>query len=535
MREHHVIWLTRRPVKERAEELLRYGYKVTFCQNIEDILKIFEKRRAGIIIISDDIEFGYSWVETLTHHPETRASRFILSLEQQNTGLYEYAASYNFRDLIPFSISNKSWCQRFIFAASTLAIESPQPTHVLGVQQVAKLNLPARIIWISPNMICLEGQIQPPIGSIIRIGGAIAQTLGLKVITGTVHRIQHRHLYYRFSTSILVHWRCPATPQAKQALHHLHQKDLGKRFRVLLVMSSSHNRRTIANRLNSKYYETHSLLRMKRLVQEVNFLSPHAIFIEAPLCRKPEFEQMMAVLDHDTPIFILGSPQEAGVDSTHITFLPHIPANPGALFGSEISDQSHNGKDAIYLQPHDEASFAKIILPTHITGVHPEHIEFSLPFKVNSFALAYMVSPFLHTTSQRGLWLKVTNIAPHNTENKKMHFKASAHLADLSAQEKYNLGTKLIQFYEEQLHYDWDKPENFSLPEVQPVIKKKPTKLPPKNGSLLKNLKYLFIFLAINLSVYTIFSLALPYLRESFEKSGSVYTDQIKKFQNRSK
>ena len=211
MRQHRVIWLTKNGHKARSADLLRYGYKVSFCSTINQILDIFENRRMAIIIISDESSEVENWISLLTQHPETRSSRFILSIEHDHQPALRLAADNNFRDLLPITTPTELWCKRFLFAVANTASEPPQASPLLQVDQVARLSLPARVIWVSSDYICLESQTKPDIGSPIRISGEIARRFGLKVITGRVERIQHRRLYYRFSASLIIRWTCPST------------------------------------------------------------------------------------------------------------------------------------------------------------------------------------------------------------------------------------------------------------------------------------------------------------------------------------
>ena len=459
-------WLAARitsVLQDRSTLLLERGYEVSFCSSLDELTSFLDKRRAGIIIVSDD--FGNQETEhivkSLMTMPEVEGARMVMVRYGHSEALNVLAACANFRDLIPAELEAKQWMHRFIYATGGSPTPYVQPAGQVTLNNISAMHLPARITRLSGSTISIECRARPPTGTTLSLHGPLADAAGVNSISLTVVETQRRHLLYRFSDGIIATWQVPsaAKPKVMELLTQLYSQDTGPRCRVLLAAQTAAVRTQATAVFTGPQFELSTAMRKQGIIDSASFFTPDLVVIESSLCSEgggKRFHQLMECLSLEATVLIIGPlPDFAALSSPwpmrHIMIAADIPADLPALMESRYlvasKTQALPGADrTANLTKNNPFSCGEVSFPVRLHRIHSQTVQIAMPYLIGNFALGRLETPLLNKTIGRSPFIKVT-ATYEDTHPGAAPFThlAEGYFADLSVTEQRTLAGALVQ------------------------------------------------------------------------------------------
>jgi hypothetical protein len=429
VQKRRAFWLTgavSETERDRALLLNEHGIAVQFFTSIDAFLRELDIRRAGIIIVSDHElpAVTRNVIHMLMNTPEIQGAKMIFNCSEGAHEIRMLAAGAGFRDIIPESLDDSHWLQRFRFATASRPAEFRQPPVQATMHMISALALPARIVWVSPGQIRLECRVRPPVGSTFSLSGPLADAFGVSALSLTVRSTERSNLLYRFSDALICDWSVPASskPIAESVLNEIRREDTGPRCRVFVAIQNSGLRREVLSRFEDPRFEISSAIQKHSIAHDPRFFSPDLVLIEGSLCslENEHFTSMMGHLPEHAAIVIFGkvanfSLLRAKYAPRTIILLNSVPRDitTSALnrfmpVRRKIEDLTRiNGS---YLASESPYSVAEVLFSARLNRIHPTAASLTLPFQVSNFALARVDSPFIRKSTGSSLLLKVTRV-----------------------------------------------------------------------------------------------------------------------------
>ncbi|MBI2603645.1 MAG: hypothetical protein HYW48_11390 [Deltaproteobacteria bacterium] len=471
-----IIWLQldasdRHLRKVRALEMA--GREVTIASSLSNFREKLQQRKYPIILLGDggDDKKVRESIIGIRALPEIWGARFILIVEKYDADLLELAASLNFRDLIPLNLPEDEWVFRIGYSSAGRERPFPLPTGQITLKSIAKLDLPARLIWMSPTRMCIETEIFPAVGSRLAVVGNLARELRVPHILFVVEGVKHEQLKYRFSTAVVGRWRVEPAFQAhiEAVLKGLRNKAPSAGHRVYIAMKDKVRKHFLADYFEGQLgAEVSIALFVKSIGYEPKFFTPDIIFMDADLCvENGYFSQMLAVVSKELPIIIVDDGIHAEKirrvgPEHHLIFMSELTTEVlDALAGEYLSEPSVKkalDEDAFYFEKSSDESFAMVSCPARLSKIHPFAVEVSCPYKVKRFALAHLKSPLLQKILGRDLWIKVTGTRPAvSPDDPSFPERLEGILADIEIPKREALGQALGDWIHKHLtSYQFD-------------------------------------------------------------------------------
>ena len=590
-RSKRIIWLA--PSKDQfmvnmGEELKKHQFHCDYVYSLSELSEQLSEQRASIILLSD----GNSKAQTLdfilgiSTITEAKGSRWVLILNKVQSDLIDVAAASNFRDFVPTSIPQNLWLFRVLYASSRQALEFPIPSAHISVEHPSFLHFPARIIWLNNERMRIESQVAPPIGTSIEIIGNLFGKEGSHQTKLLVDKIEQKRLVYRFSSALEGVWT--VKPSLKtNFINYLKENAViasKPKFRVFLGIKSKESRRHILNFFNSDHYDCNSALQLKSLLFEPSYYSPDILFIEDSLCcgsHSERFHKMLGTLDEYVPIVIIGANPEISIYKERYknrVIVQMVQVSENGLNDicrrhlPPIEQLIDMHKATFYLDSDEQLSCISLKVPGKINLLHPMTANISSPYPLKNFSIFKIKNPFLNKWLRKDPWFKVTKLTGTNSSyDKRTSYSASGFLMDLDASEKQDFALALRSFMgkvlgvtttdskknnqelredhdkviqdpqplEVAIHHNQNSDDNAltqlkedALPltgyddhsTISRDIKHAITNL----GS--RNIMYFFIFIIMGFLSLTAVNYMIPKLFKNYQKSGSIYVDQLKKF-----
>ena len=450
-------------LQDRATLLLERGYEVSFYNSLADLASFLNRRRAGIIIVSDD--FGDQETETIVKSlmamPEVEGARMVMVRYGHSEALNVLAGCANFRDLIPAELDAKQWVSRFVYATGGSPTPYVQPAGQVTLNNISAMHLPARITRLSGSTINIECRARPPVGTTLSLHGPLAVAAGVNSISLTVVETQRRNLLYRFSDGILATWQVPsaAKPKVLEILTQLHSQDTGPRCRVLLAAQTAVVRGKAMAMFAGPRFELSTAMRKQGIVDSANFFTPDLLIIESDLCIEGDgkrFHQLMDCLSLEATVLIIGPlPDFAALSAAwpmrHLMIAADVPADLPALMESrylvapQISVLPGADRTANIMKKHP-FSRGEVSFPVRLHRIHSQAVQVAMPYIIGNFALARLETPLLNKTIGRSPFIKVT-ATYEDTHPGAAPFThlAEGYFADLSINEQRTLAGALVQ------------------------------------------------------------------------------------------
>lgn len=487
VQKRRAFWLTgavSEIERDRALLLNDHGFEVQFFTSIDSFLRELDVRRAGIIIVSDhELPAATKNVfHMLMNTPEIQGAKMIYNCAEPETDLRMLAAGAGFRDIIPESLEDAHWLQRFRFATASRPAEFRQPPVQATMHVISALTLPARIVWISPEQIRIECRVRPPVGATFSLTGALADACGVSALSLKVRATERSNLLYRFSDALICDWSVPASAKeiAAEVLRNIRLQDPGPRCRVFVAVQHSGLRREVLSRFEDPRFEIASAIQKHSIAHDPKFFSPDIVLIEASLCAldNEHFSTMMAHLPEHAAVVIFG--KVANFAALRARFAPRTIIALGAVprdittsalnrfmpVRKKIEDLSKiNGS---WVPSESPFSVGAVSFSARLNRIHPTAASLSLPFQVTNFALARIDSPFIRKSTGASLLLKVTRVfripdaqAPlisdlsesGDPEQRDMKFiwRTEGYLADAGKDEQAQLARAVIDLQKDAL------------------------------------------------------------------------------------
>lgn len=449
--------------QDRATLLLERGYEVSFYNSLSDLTSFLNRRRAGIIIVSDD--FGDQETETIVKSlmamPEVEGARMVMVRYGRSAALNVLAGCANFRDLIPAELDAKQWINRFIYATGGSPAPYVQPAGQVTLNNISAMHLPARISRLSSSTISVECRARPAVGTTLSLHGPLADAAGVNSISLTVLETQRRNLLYRFSDGIVATWQVPsaARPKVLEILTQLHSQDTGPRCRVLLAAQTATVRNKAMALFTGPRFELSTAMRKQGIVDSASFFTPDLLIIESDLCIEEDgkrFHQLMDCLSLEATVLIIGPmPDFAALSAAwpmrHIMIAADVPPDLPTLMedrylvASEIPILPGADRTANLTKKHP-FSRGEVSFPVRLHRIHSQAVQIAMPYVIGNFALARLETPLLNKTIGRSPFIKVT-ATYEDTHPGAAPFThlAEGYFTDLSINEQRTLAGALVQ------------------------------------------------------------------------------------------
>lgn len=529
---------------------------------------------------------------TLTSMPDILGARLVMSLSRQHENLKRFAACGAFRDLIPMHLDMAQWLSRFVFATSSANSNTPKPAVQVTMNSIAAVSVPSRIVWISKSRLWLECRVRPHRGATLNLTGPLAEALGVESLPLTVEETRANSLTYRFSDALVASWRIPDVlrPAAEKLIEELQQIDSGPRCKVFVAVQDGNARSEILRQLDVLQFEVTTALHKMSVVEEPRFFSPHLVFIEDSLCvgeNQARFHKMLGNLNPGVPVVIVGNKLRTediqNLDPNRkISILPRITNTLSQLIWKKFlpktsrnfADHTHEG--AVYVASDHLFSVALVSFAARLTRLHPSSIQMSLPFAVGQYGLLHIESPLIRKLVGRNPYAKVLQVSSSSElDSSDFRYSAVCSLSDVDNNEQKKIANALVRVVTEQFlgtpntvdgvlvegSRSSDSPVSFEQKSWQsstwtvptplqaaPVEATAPTALVPsravtdisdykpivrakraKAKGSENNVKYAVGFIMFTTAFFVAMWLVSALVSPTWEKSGSQYSDSLKK------
>lgn len=465
-RKLKIYWIceeTSKTHRQRGLAMADRGFDLHFFSSHQDLISQVKANRVSIILIDDSLptEKAIALINLMLMTPELQGVRFLLSVITGNQEIADHAAASAFRDLIPLALSEKAWINRVIYSSARQAITWPQDNPRISMPSIAKISVPGRIVWISPQRILIEARLRPLPQTSLSFSGAFADAIGAKSISLSVAEHRHTGLVYRFSDAILCSWGVgeDVFEKAQKILSDMQARCLGPRCRIFLASSSANVRQIFAKALDSKRFDLNFALQKQSLVDEPKYFSPDAVFIDSSFFLPDDadlMKQAMANLENVVPIYVLGRAvdraelQERFPDK-NFTFLTNMPSRLADSVYQKYLDSVTRGRyqadvDATHLSPNHPFSTLKIHMSARLQMISRSAISFGVNSPLGNHGIYQFESPLLTKVLGRAPYLKIHSV-PSESEDSKSHTRIyESFLTNIGARERYKIGVGLAEY-----------------------------------------------------------------------------------------
>ncbi len=467
-----VYWLTNDisgQVSAIEQELRASGYHCDFFRNLDGLMSALAARRSAMIVVGDlgSMERDATAVRFLAQRPELQGVRFILANNHPRPAVMAMAAAYNFRDILPLDLPPSLWAARFMFASSTNPDALQQSPATIGMNQLASVHVPARVVWISSNQIWVESRLEAPAGTILNLQGSVADAVGLPSLKMEVLSTRNSYLFYRFSRALVCKWSVPPKFEnpVQYALKDLRASGIGPSCRVFLAIESAALRSQLIEALPSPAFKLSAALHKQGISIEPKYFSPDIVIVEDAVATDgggSVFSSMMNNVEPHVPILVLGEK----LDFAQLRALFHhrpvfsMPQRIDVIretikhrfMGRTALAQKDLREDAVYLPADHALSFAEISVPARLSRIHPLQGTVMTNLPVGRFALVKIEAPLLTRLFGRPVFTKLTSSFKDPRPDRALHpWVADFSFSDLDREQRKLLSESLPEFVSEQL------------------------------------------------------------------------------------
>jgi hypothetical protein len=436
--------------REKALTLTQRGFEVMFFATVEHFITEFQARRASIVLVSDagPENIVRQRVSTLVQLPEIQGTKTILVLTNQRPEILQMAAAGMFRDLVPLDLDANQWIQRIVFATANKSVPFRFAPGGISVDQIAALELPARIIWVHDQKIRIECRLSAAIGSQLNLGGALARALDQEHVSINVEAIERSHLTYRFSDAIIGSWRSAQTQKAAALMKQLRDSQPAQKCRVFLAARSSELRAALMTQFDHPHFDLATAIQKNSIVNEPRFFTPHVVVIEDELCvgeEEERFKQMLTALSPDAMVIIIG-PGAVGKHQpgAKVRAFKTVPPGLGRQILHRYRNAATKPERAAFVNSDSDYSFASVTVPARILRIHPQHVQVATSLAVGSFALANLDAPTIRRQVGKSPYIKVVKCYRQlAVEQTPFQYVNDCYIANFGATEQAQVATYL--------------------------------------------------------------------------------------------
>ena len=453
MQSTNVYWLVLDPAENHHNKRLALeerGFSVAWFKTLGALLDKVMSERAGFYIVGDEGAEAnvLKAITTLSSHPDLAGAKLVLSSSNHSPSILRAVACEGFRDILPMGIPDKEWAQRFLFSTATRPIPLPAPSSLVWQDSPGQLSLPARLVTINTEMLFLESRLSPLAGDPIELTGPLAQALGQPALHLKVEDRKPPHLRYRFSEGFYAAWQTKSvfdSPAGREVQQMMQSFGASPRPRVFFAIQSPALRAALMRHLDQRFYDIHSALQKRSIVEDPKFFAPHLVFIEERMCVQENlsrFAAMVPQLPLDSTIVVLGDEEHKsalqGVSGgLRIVFLRQVPMNL-----RDVVEKSYLPASArkvsiagAYAIPCDhEFSMGELVVPCRVTASHPTMVRLAVPRQVGPYALAALCVPWLRKMFARDPYVKIVQtFTAEENKGSEAELTADCYFCDVTA------------------------------------------------------------------------------------------------------
>ncbi|WP_141735662.1 hypothetical protein [Oligoflexus tunisiensis] len=464
-REIYWISATAHPaMQEKIDILKKVKVEVKVLPDFPALARTYPATRLNTIVIDDGILDGKNLdlLGRLTSHPEYAGVRFILSISHHQNEIVKRAIALGFRDVIPIDLSPDLWIRRYSFAASGQAADMADPYPQVTMKNISSLHIPARIAWMNERELWLESRLTPPVGTILTLGGGLAELMGVKHLTLKVMAHHKTHLHFRYSDALLCRWEVAKIHQDKKSVlkEFFRQQPRVIPIRIYGIIRAPELRRDLLRRLDPQKFQVSIALNKTNMIHEPRFIGPDIIIIEDRMCMGPNraaFKEMLDYLSPDVPILIVGPQgiEEPFADiSKNFRLLrsAKLPTNLDEYLIQQTGKTGPTQVGVTYIPKNHRMSFAHVMVPARLTRLHPDAAQLAIAWPLGRFGICGLEAPLFHHTLGRSVAFKVTSCHDHARANlQEFPYKIDGLLVDIRQAERRRLKDYLIAYFEQKI------------------------------------------------------------------------------------
>ena len=489
MRKKKVYWITSRITEEmrkKSEYLYKKDLSVIFFRNLEGLLAEYNRNRAGIIVISDDTNDTKKLIKEFATLPDMNGVRIILSIAIPDNETVITAWHAGLRDIIPMDLPIKTWLQRFLFSTSGQQQQFSLPNPRMTLRNISGLSLPARIVWISENRICIESKLAPPVGTKIKLSSSLFEAMGLRKLYALTEKVSQENLRYRFSHSMICSWSMPSDSSvcSVDALKKVASEDQGIACKVFIAAKSNKLRNFFLSRLKPPKFEVLTALTTAAIEQEPKYFGPNIVFIEEILCQIEKlntFKIMASHIPSDVPIVIIGKKTpikqlQPFFPNNKLILLPKLSEDmEGIIFERILKSQkwqlSEIDKKSVNISARSQLSHCEIHFSARLTQLNSEAVQLAIPFPISNYGMCRIESPFIKKILGRHCFAKITNAYRDPEEHFRFPWIINGAFVDIMAKERQGFSKSISAFFQNRLIPEEDKSkDNVITSEGSPQI-----------------------------------------------------------------
>ena len=423
-------------------------------------------KRSSVILLSDIGEDLYieSQFKKIIALPDTAGIRLILDQSENKKSLTDLALLNGFRDILPSTLSENEWLDRFVFSAAVSPFRFTLPKFQLAINSPGFIEIPACVTSLSAYQIRIETRLDPEIGTELTLRGELPSALGKDFITVKVLSKDQNHLNYRFSQAmnveILLDGHSKAELEHFIARFQAYQVEAPKR--VFIVMAHAEERSKMIGHYLSGGHIVRTAISRTSVFEYPRYFSPELVIIELKFCQGNNlslFEKMLANLEAQTLIAIFGEDPE-GLDLTTIkeqyptlrfVVAQFISADPGSFI--KLLPTKVPTPGVIEIPLYHPLTSAQIRIAVQLTKLHPQVGELRSQVKIANFSLAKLNfqdinnclghSPIIKTTS--------SSLIPTSTPIGRSVYKTLFYYCDINAAGRKAMNSSLFTYFLSEL------------------------------------------------------------------------------------
>ena len=574
------LWLvpeSQNVVSDISKHMEKHHFQSVIMSNFSDVSKYLTHNRVPLIIICESQQLAETEknIISLTSLPEAKGSRFVFTYNKQNHELLETVTAQNIRELIPLNIPINFWVYRALYASSSHAMKYPIAPNRITFNHSVELAFPGKVIWINQNKLRLECQLDLPVGSSVHVKGKLFEDEKHESIKLVVKKVEHRRLYYRFSSVIEGTWskQDQSNPSTRSMMENIKENiehTLNPKYRIFVALKDPDLRTKILNFFDFDHFDCNSALHLKSIIYEPKFYTPDLVVIEDKLCaqnQKNAFQKMLRFIPSKTPIIIMGDSENfEAIQSEHkerkiFSLKSYSFAKLSEIVGKslpELEELVDSHPETYYLDGKSKEACVTLKLPGKIQSLHPQNATISSKFQIKNFTILEIRSPLIKSLCKNYPFMKITKMneasfgPPDST-----HFY-SGYLMNVDFEEQKSFANSLCKYLAKSLLIEHDEflnegikkvsnqrdssqakvssealeaPKSLEIRENYSKIhtrkSKRQQKTPPKIYKIFKVIGVIFVIVWVS---FDFSQYILPLLIQNYRKSGSVYSEQFKMF-----
>jgi hypothetical protein len=460
------IWIASQTTahhRSRAIQLETLGFHVQFVKSLSEFEQRCEQFRPSTIILDThtDRDQTKRYIHFISTNKTLAPTRTVLSLIEKERETCADATSANFRDIIPWDLTDDAWISRIKYATAAKPVDMPEQYCAISMNQPSVLHLSGRLVWIDETHARIEYRGKQTPGSLLTIKGTLAKLMGVDHITMTVDSVHRTQLHYRYSYAVICQWRVAdsAIQRATEFVRRLKQERRGPRYRAFLAIQNSGLRKKIIDQFNQGSFEVNVALQRNQLPLEIQYFSPDLVIFDDKVISSLSDDELLALtapLAKDIAIIVIGKE----MDRSSIDW---ILKGRTIYYEETLTDDFFKTPEERYrvsqherIEPQDlhrtylasnhPCSYLDVELVARLKSLSPTSGMVALSIPMSSFVLARLEAPILKRALGRDVFVKIKRSYESNYDAHQPQFSNYAEfiLSDVTHEESKILAKQLL-------------------------------------------------------------------------------------------